>query len=80
MRREDLCHAIRERLVRLPEPFQAHYGVVPPSLPEDAVPLGAAVRKVEEAIAALARIEAIADDLKDAYLISRILIRREAVA
>lgn len=62
MRREDLCHAIRERLVRLPEPFQAHYGVVPPSLPEDAVPLGAAVRKVEEAIA---------DDLKDAHLIIR---------
>lgn len=80
MRREDLCHAVRERLVRLPEPFHAHYGVIPPPLPEDAVPLGGAVRKVEEAMVALARVEAIAADLKDAYLISRILIRREAVA
>lgn len=44
------------------------------------MPLGAALRKVEEAMAALARIEAIAVELKDAYLISRILTRREAVA
>ena len=80
MRRVDLCHAIRQCLKRLPPPFDAHYGVVPPPPPQSAIPLGAAASRVEAATAALARVDAIAAELHDPYLISRILIRREAVA
>jgi Fic family protein len=80
MRREDLCHDVRQRLVRLPAPFAAHYGVVPPPLPEQAIPLGRSVKRVEDAMSALAQVKALAADLKDSYLISRILTRREAVA
>lgn len=80
MRRDDLCHEIRQCLVRLPSPYDAHYGIVPPPLPEEAISLGQAVRKVEAAMAALGRVEAMTTDLKDPYRVSRILTRREAVA
>lgn len=80
MRRDDLCHDVRQRLVRLPAPHQAHYGVVPLPPPEDAVPLGPALARSEAANRALARIDALATDLHDPYLLSRVLIRREAVS
>ncbi len=80
MRREALCHDVRQRLVRLPAPFEAHYGVVPPPPPEDAVPLGLVLARSEAANQALARIDALADDLRDPYLLSRVLTRREAVS
>jgi len=80
MRRDDLCHAVRERLVRLPEPYEAHYGVVPPPPPEDPVPLGPALARSEAANQALARVDALAAELRDSYLLSRVLARREAVS
>ena len=80
MKRDDLTHAVRERLKRLPPPFEAHYGVVPLPPPEESVPLQAVVTRLSAADAALARIDTIAASLKDSFLISRILPRREAVS
>ncbi|MCW2239169.1 Fic family protein [Azospirillum canadense] len=80
MRRDTLCHEVRQRLVRLPPPHQAHYGVVPPPPPEDTVPLGPVLTRSEAANQALARIDTLAADLHDPYLLSRVLTRREAVS
>lgn len=80
MRRDDLCAAIRNRLVRLPAPYGAHYGVLPPAPPEDAIPLVEARGQVSAAATALGKAEALASDLKDPYMVSRILVRQEAVA
>ena len=80
MRRDDLCHTIRQSLVRLPAPYDSHYGVVPPPLSEDPVSIGQAASQVSSAMAALGRVDGIAANLNDAYLISRVLTRQEAVA
>jgi Fic family protein len=80
MRREDLCHEVRQRLVRLPAPHHACFGVVPLPPPEDAVPLGPVLARSEAANQALARVDALAADLRDPYLLSRVLTRREAVS
>lgn len=80
MRRDDLCHAIRQRLERLPEPYAAHYGVVPPPPPEDAVPLGQGLASHQRATEALARIDMLVGQMGDPYPISRLLSRREAVS
>lgn len=79
MNRNELCHAIRERLKRLPPPFEAHYGVVPPPPPEEAVLATPILKRLSEANAALVRLETLAEELPDPYLISRILPRREAI-
>ena len=80
MKRDELTHAVRERLKRLPPPFDAHYGVVPLPPPEDSVPLQAVIGRLRAASTALAKIDTIAATLKDPFLISRILPRREAVS
>ncbi len=80
MRRDDLCHAIRQRLERLPEPYAAHYGVVPPPPPEDAVPLGPGLASHQHATEALARVDMLARQMGDPYPVSRLLSRREAVS
>ncbi len=80
MRRDDLCHAVRERLQRLPEPHAAHYGVVPLPPPEEGIPLGTAMASHQRAIEALARVRALAADMADPYVVSRLLVRREAVS
>lgn len=80
MRRDDLCHDVRQRLARLPPPFEAHYGVVPLPPPEDTVSLGPVLARSEAANQALARVDALAMDLRDPYLLSRVLTRREAVS
>lgn len=80
MKRDDLTKAVRERLKRLPLPHQAHYGVVPLPPPEESIPLAAVVPRLSAADAALARIDTLAAELKDPYLISRILPRREAIS
>lgn len=80
MKRDDLTHAVRERLKRLPLPYQAHYGVVPLPPPDDGIPLNAVAPRLSAADAALARIDTLAAELKDPYLISRILPRREAIS
>jgi Fic family protein len=80
VKRDDLTHAVRERLKRLPLPYQAHYGVVPLPPPEDGIPLQGVAPRLSAADAALARIDTLAAELKDPYLISRILPRREAIS
>lgn len=80
MRRDDLCHAVRQRLERLPEPKAAHYGVVPQPPPEDGVVLGAGMASHQRAIGALARVSVLAEQMDDPYVVSRLLARREAVS
>src|SRR5205085_10133276 len=80
MIRDNLTQSVRERLKRLPQPFDSHYGVVPLPPPEDFIPLPGVSARLSAADTALARIDTIASELKDPYLISRILPRREAVS
>lgn len=80
MIRGKLCDAIQRRLVRYPPPYDAHYGVVPPPPPEE-VPLGSNERiAVARALEALGRIDALTQALPQRYLVSRVLVRQEAVA
>jgi Fic family protein len=78
--RNNLTNGVRERLKRLPPPYEAHYGVVPLPPPEDGIPVGEVLARLSAADTALAEIETLAAELKDPYLISRILPRREAVS
>ncbi|WP_426441115.1 Fic family protein [Bradyrhizobium genosp. P] len=80
MNRDHLSHAIRERLKRLPPPFDSHYAVVPLPPPEEGIAVVPVLARLKAADAALVRIETLAAELKDPYLISRILPRREAVS
>lgn len=80
MNRNNLANGVRERLKRLPPPHQSHYGVVPLPPPEEGIPVGRVLARLSAADAALAKIETLAAELKDPYLISRILPRREAVS
>ncbi len=80
MKRDDLCHEVRERLKRLPPPFEHHYGVVPLPPPEDGVSVAPVTMQMSEASAALGRVAALAGELADPWLISRILPRREAIS
>ena len=80
MKRDDLCDAVRRRLRRLPEPFAAHYGVVPPPPPEDSLDLRSVRLQCERAQGAMVRADVLAAALPDPWLVSRVLTRREAVA
>jgi Fic family protein len=80
MKRSDLSHAIRETLRRFPPPYDAHYGIIPPPPPEDGVSITKATKALDDARGALGKIEALASQMKDPYIVSRILTRREAVS
>lgn len=80
MNRQHLAHAVRARLVRLPSPYDNHYGVVPASPPEDGISFPGALDRLVAASTALARVQTIAREMADPYLVSRILTRREAVS
>lgn len=80
MHRNDLSGPVRDRLQRLPEPYSAHYGVVPLPAPEDPVLLTGALPKLRAAGAALSRANTLAAELKDPFILSRVLPRREAVS
>jgi Fic family protein len=80
MKRSDLSHAIRETLKRLPAPYASHYGIIPPPPPEDGVPIAQAAKALDDARGALGKIDTIATQMKDPYIVSRILTRREAVS
>lgn len=54
--------------------------MVPLPPPEDGIPLHTVAPRLSAADAALARIDTLAAELKDPYLISRILPRREAIS
>jgi Fic family protein len=80
LRRDDLTHAVRERLKRLPSPHAAHYGVVPAPPPEESIALGPAAPSHRRATEALARVNVLAEEFHDPYVVSRLLSRREAVS
>jgi len=79
MRRKDLAEAVRRRLERLPPPYDAHYGVVPGAPPEDLVEISAAVGAHNIAMKAIQKADRIAATLPSHFLLSRILVRQEAV-
>lgn len=79
MNRNHLVHAVRERLVRYPEPFDSHYGVMPLPPPEDALPIQSAQLAHDRALTMLGRVQTLAEQIPDPYVISRTLSRREAV-
>jgi len=80
VKRSDLSHTVQETLKRLPPPYDAHYGIVPPPPPEKAVAIDQATKSLDEARGALGKIDAIAGQMKDPYIVSRVLTRREAVS
>ena len=80
MNGNDLVQAVRDRLVRLPEPYAHHYGVVPLPPPEDAIIIREARATHERALTVLGRIDALSSEMPDPYLISRTLSRLEAVS
>lgn len=80
MKRNLLAPQVRARLKRLPPPFGAHYGVVPAPPPENGVAMTSALQRHQQATAALAAIDALAGRHDDAFLLSRILPRREAIS
>ena len=79
MNRNNLIHAVRDRLVRYPEPYANHYGVVPVRPPENVLPIQEAAPAHERALTALGRVQVLAEQIPDPYVISRTLSRREAV-
>lgn len=80
MRRADLAEPVRQRLARLPPPDDAHYGVLPGPPPQDAVQLGDVTAKLAAASRAIGRAEAMAAGLGQPWRLTRIIVRREAVA
>jgi Fic family protein len=80
VRRDDLAGPVQRQLKRLPEPYSNAYGVVPLPPPEDAVRLSGALPKLRTATAALSRINTLAAELKDPFILSRIITRREAIS
>ncbi|KQQ14319.1 cell filamentation protein Fic [Methylobacterium sp. Leaf123] len=80
MKRDHLAPAVRERLVRLPPPYDNHYGVVPAPPPEGGLHLTDVLPRLSEASQALGRVQALAEQMEDQFQISRILKRQEAVS
>lgn len=79
MKREHLVDAVRKRLKRYPEPYSHHYGVVPPPPTEDSISLGSASPVHRTALEAIGRADALAHSFPEHFLLSRILVRQEAV-
>lgn len=80
MNRNELAPAVRQRLRRLPPPYDAHYGVLPLPPPEGPIDLGDARASHHRAMEMLGKVDALAAELQDPYVISRTLSRREAVS
>ncbi len=80
MKREDLTPAVQERLKRYPEPYARHYGVVPLPPPEGFIPQGETGRRHYQAVEAIARLDGLAAERHDPYIISRVLTRQEAIS
>lgn len=79
MKREHLAGGVREQLRRYPPPFESHYGVVPVPPPEGIVTLGSAQAANRAAIEAIGRANALAESYPNHLLLSRVLVREEAV-
>ena len=79
MNRAHLAPAIRDKLERYPKPWDSHYGVVPLPPTEEAVDLGSARAALDSALASIGRADALAKSYPDHFLLSRVLVRQEAV-
>ncbi len=77
--RQHLINGVRERLKRYPPPHQNHYGVVPNPPPETSVALGSAQTAHRTALEAIGRADALAKSYPQHFLLSRVLVRQEAV-
>lgn len=75
-----LAPVLRNRLKRLPPPNDAHFGVVPLPPTEEAIPLGDAEPLHRAAMESLGRAKALAARYPSHFLLSRVLVRQEAVA
>jgi Fic family protein len=80
MKRADLCPEIVGSLKRLPPPYDSHYGVVPPPPPRLSPSILPVASRHQAALSALVRLETLAGELSDPWLVSRVLARREAVS
>jgi len=78
--RAGLSHNVRMALKRLPPPFANHYGVVPSPPPAAHPSVMPVARECAAANAALTRLETIASELGDPWLVSRIIMRQEALS
>jgi Fic family protein len=79
MKREHLAAPVRGRLQRYPEPYDNHYGVVPLPPAEESVNLGFASQAHRAALEAIGRADALARSFPKHFLLSRILVRQEAL-
>jgi Fic family protein len=80
MDRNLLIGPVRERLKRFPPPLENYFGVVPLPPTEEAIVIGDAAPYHHAAIEALGRADALSQQHPDHFLLSRILVRKEAVA
>src|SRR3546814_621094 len=80
MRRDDLVEAVKRTLHRLPSEFASHYGVLPEAPTENTVPAGEATASLRRAHHAIGEVSAMAAELHDRFVLSRILCRKEAVS
>src|SRR5258706_4299366 len=79
MRRDNLTESIRNRLERLPRPYDAHYGVVPAAPEEGPADIKPAAGAHNIAMKAIQKADRIYASLPDHFMLSRILVRQEAV-
>jgi len=80
MNRNHLAGAVRNRLKRYPPPDHSHYGVVPLPPDEGPISLADAAPVHNAALAALGRADALSARFPSHFLLSRVLVRQEAVA
>ncbi len=80
MKRDNLIGKLRNRLHRLPEPYQNHYGLLPPQPTEDSIQLSDALGVHSDAMAALGRAAAMVQSYPSHFMLTRVLARQEAVA
>src|SRR4051794_3791049 len=78
MDRAQLCQAVRDRLVRLPPPFDAHYGVDVPRPPSELALPPSAIGRVHAAASALASLDALVAGRPSLFHVTRVLVRDEA--
>jgi Fic family protein len=75
-----LVPELRKRLVKLPPPFDAHFGVVPLPPTDKAINLRSARSAHAAALAGIGKADALAQSNPSHFFLSRILVRQEAVA
>jgi Fic family protein len=80
IRRIEPCHDVRLALQRLPPPYANHYGVVPPPPPAALPSIIPVADRYLAATNALTKLDTLVSELQDPWLVSRVLIRREAIA